>query len=113
MSHYHQDALVLTIYFNRMKTRVIYVTFVLMPVHLKRCYRSVKKKPHANRLSDRLETVIEIKRKMRKERMGNGHGADKIAHAQTTKPQAGPNDALSTVTKECLHCVNMKLLISY
>jgi hypothetical protein len=109
----HQDALVLTTYFNQLKTRVRYVTFVLMPVRLKRCCSSVKKKtPHANRLSDRIETVIEIKRKMRNERTSNGYGADKIERAQTVKPQAGPNDALSTVTRECLHCVNMKLLIS-
>jgi hypothetical protein len=28
---------------------------------------------------------------MRKERMSNGYGADKIERAHTVKPQAGPN----------------------
>jgi hypothetical protein len=50
---------------------------------------------------------------MRKERVSDGYGADKIESAHTVKPQAGPNDALSTVIRECLHCVNMKILIYF
>jgi cell division protein FtsX len=59
--------------------------------------------PHANRLSDRLETVIEIKRKMRKERNACGSVADKIEHVQNVKS----HNALSTAARECLHCVNI------
>jgi hypothetical protein len=58
--------------------------------------------PHASRLSDRPETVIEIKSKRRGESKSNRHGADTIERAQTVEAHVGFSDSLSTLSMERL-----------